>query len=144
MVSPPRSSQKKANLMKSESYDVNVRKLDEASGKKVTTKVGVATYPVYDSVSECVESIGEAKALDLLNSQTRTNELNRVRGLSRPGGISKTALRNKAMVAITGDEWMSVAGNPQAMEALIEKKMEEIKAESESGGDGAEEDGDQD
>lgn len=114
--------------MKPGTCEVKIRK-DDGNGNKVSTVVGVANYEIFDTVAEAAEHLGEVKTLDLINAQHRTNELNRVRGLNRPGGISKTALRNEAMQVITGAEWVSVAGDKAKMDALIEAKMEEIKAE---------------
>lgn len=112
--------------MKPGTCDVKIREAGP-DGKKIGKVVGVASYEIFDTVAEASAHLGEDKTLDLINAQHRTNELNRVRGVHRPGGISKTALRNEAMKVITGEEWMTVAGNPAAMDALIEKKMEEIK-----------------
>lgn len=128
--------------MKTESHPVKVRKLNEATGEKESVQVGIATYPVYDSVAEAIDDVGEDKVLELLNAQTRTNELNRVRGLSRPGGISKTALRNEAISRITAEQWQSVAGNPQAITALIDKVAEEIREEKMSAAGGNDDDND--
>lgn len=94
-----------------------------------TKLVGTATYPIYDAIQEAIDSIGEAKTLELLNAQTRTNEMNRVRGLAR-GGPSKTHLRNQALATLTAEEFMSVAGNLEKLEALLESKMEAIKAQT--------------
>lgn len=127
--------------MKSLTHPVKIREAGP-DGKKVSREVGIATYAEYDTVAEALDNLGEEKTLELINSQARTNELNRVRGLNRPGGISKTALRNEAMQVITGAEWMSVAGDKAKMDALIEAKMEEIKAEKISSNGGGADDSD--
>lgn len=128
--------------MKRGEHPVKVRELDQATGQKVSKQVGIANFPIYDSVAEAIDDVGEDKVLELVNAQTRTNELNRVRGLSRPGGVSKTALRNKAITMVTPEEWAQVAGNPQAIEALLEAKMEIAKAEILAAGGGDDEDND--
>jgi len=119
-------------MSKTESYPVNVRVVNPETGEKENKQVGTATYAVYDTVAEAVDALGEEKVRELVNAQVRTNELNRVRGLSRPGGISKTLLKNKALTRITQAEWQEVAGDEAAINALIENKMEQIKAEMES------------
>lgn len=95
----------------------------------VTKVVGTATYPIFDALSEAVETLGEPKCIELINAQARTNEMNRVRSLAR-GGPSSTALRNKALTLITADEWQAIAGKPDEIEKLIASKVEQLKAEA--------------
>lgn len=94
-----------------------------------TRVVGTATYPIYDAVSEALGEEGEAKILEYINAQVRTNEMNRIRGMAR-GGPTKTVLRNKALASITADEWQQIAGDERAIEALIESKIEALRAEA--------------
>ncbi len=114
--------------MKPGSHPVKIREVGP-DGKKASKIVGNAEFPIYDSVAEALDEIGESKTLELINAQVRTNELNRVRALHRPGGVSKTALRNKALTMITPSEWQSVAGDPSAIERLLEAKMEEARVQ---------------
>lgn len=107
-----------------------------ADGKKEQREVGVATYHEFEVISEAIDTLGEAKVLEYINAQTRTNEMNRVRGMQR-SGPTKTVLTKKAMERITGEEWMSIAGRPEAIEALIEQKMAEIKEEMQAAAVGA-------
>jgi hypothetical protein len=110
----------------------------------VNKVVGTASYPIYDAVAEAVSHVGEEKVLELLNAQTRTNEMNRVRGLAR-GGPSKKALESKAIARITPGEWQQIAGDGVAITAKIEEKIALIKAEQAAANGGAtEDDGDED
>lgn len=95
----------------------------------VSRQVGTATYPVFDSTSEAVQTLGEGKVLELVNAQVRTNEMNRVRGLAR-SGPSKQALRQQAIARIPADDWIAVAGNMEAIEARIEREVELLRAET--------------
>ena len=114
--------------MKSENQEVRIRSKN-AQGVMESRVVGIATYPVFDSVDEAVGEIGEEKVRELINAQARTNEMNRVRGLNRPGGASKTLLRNKALARITAEEFVECAGDESAINALIEKHMEAVREE---------------
>ena len=126
--------------MKFETHPVKVRK--KVDGKVVgSVEVGTANYKVYDSVGEAIDDLGEAQTLSLLNAQCRTNELNRVRGENRPGGMSKTALRNKAIAEMTPADWAEVAGDAAKIEAKLAEKMVAIQAAAPDGGDT---DGDED
>jgi len=91
-----------------------------------TRVVGQATFPIYDSVDEAVGHVGSAKVLELINAQTRTNELNRVRGMNT-GEPSKTALRSKALTLVTPEEFIACAGKEGAIEALLDRKVEELR-----------------
>lgn len=115
--------------MKAGTHPVYIR-TKGADGKKVRESVGLAEFPIYDAVDECVEAQGDAKTLELLNAQIRTNALNNLRALKRPGGApSKTALRAKALPLISPDEWVAIAGDPVKIEAKILEKIDQIKAE---------------
>lgn len=116
-----------------------------ADGKKEQREVGVATYHHFEVISEAIDTLGEAKTLEYINAQTRTNEMNRVRGMQR-SGPTKTVLTKKAMERITAEEWMGIAGKPEAIEALIESKIEEIREELQAAavGVGAPVEGDED
>ena len=93
--------------------------------------VGTAYYNVYDTTSEAAGDLGEDKCLALINSQNRTDEMNKVRALSRPG-VSKKVLRDRAMVDLLADSMealIACAGDKVKLEALIVSKMETIKEE---------------
>ena len=88
--------------------------------------VGMADYPIYETGQEAIDGLGEAKLLKLVNAQIRTDAMNKVRAAynQKP---TKTALRNKAMAAITVEEFTGVAGDPAKLETLIQKKMADIE-----------------
>lgn len=109
--------------MKADSKEVTIT----LNGTRKT--VGTASYSVYEAISEAVDDLGEEKCLELLNAQVRTNEMNRVRGLNRPGAPTKTMLRNKALATLTAADFATVAGDLAKIEALIESRMETIKEE---------------
>ena len=107
--------------MKTETQDVSMRVNGE------TKVVGTAQYVEYDSVAEAVEHVGEEKCLEMINAQTRTNAMNRKRGEVR-NGPGKKALQAKALASITPEEWAQLAGNPDAIQAKIEARMDELEA----------------
>ncbi len=109
--------------MKLESQSVKSR--DKNSGE--TIEIGMANFPVYDSVAEAIEKEGDEKCLEFINAQVRTNEMNRVRALAR-GGPSKGKLKNMAIAEIAPETWQEIAGDIAAIDKAITEKMEEIAA----------------
>ena len=92
--------------------------------------VGTASYTIYDSLHEARDDIGEEKIILLVNSQSRTDAMNKVRALSRPGGISKKTLYNKAVAWLCSnalDELIACGGNEMKIQTLVESKMDMIK-----------------
>ena len=84
----------------------------------VTQNVGDAVFWEYDSLEEAAEHIGEEKALEMINAQTRTNEMNRVRALAK-GGPSKGKLREMALCEITTEQFAECAGDKAKIEQLL-------------------------
>ncbi len=112
--------------MKEASKDVYMKVND------VRTKVGTATVQFAETMEEAVEIHGGAEeALKLLNSQYLTNEMNRIRGEAR-GGPGKKVIESRALALITDDEWANVAGDPDAIQSLLEQKRTEVKETIES------------
>ena len=107
--------------MKLESQSVKSR--DKNSGE--TVEIGMANFPVYDSVAEGCEKEGDEKCLEFINAQVRTNEMNRVRALAR-GGPSKNKLKALAIAEIAPEMWQEIAGDIAAIDKAITDKMEEI------------------
>lgn len=108
----------------------DVCKRDKESGKDV--KIAEASYPEYDSSGECLEALGEAKLVELVNAQVRTNELNRVRALYT-NGPGKKALEKRAADSITAEDFMNCAktGNPtQAYADLVAQRYAQFEAEA--------------
>lgn len=91
--------------------------------------VGVATVKVAETVEEAVELDGPVLLLQKRNAQTLTTEMNDIRANAR-GGTSKKKLENQAMQRITPDEWQQVAGNLEAIQALIATRVTEIEVEN--------------
>lgn len=91
-----------------------------------TRVVGQASFPIYDSVEEAIGHVGAPKVLELVNAQTRTNELNRVRGMAT-GEPSKSALRAQALSSLSIEEFTSCAGKPGAIETLLDQKVEALR-----------------
>ncbi len=84
----------------------------------VTQTVNEATFWVYDSLEEAAEHIGEEKALEMVNAQVKTNEMNRVRALAK-GGPSKGKLREMALCEITTEQFAECAGDKAKIEQLL-------------------------
>jgi len=101
-------------------------KMASAEVKSASKVVGEATYEIFDTIAEAIETLGEDVALGLINTQHATNAKNKVRQLAT-GKPSKTALRSEAMANLTADEFASIAGDPQALEALLGKKVSELE-----------------
>lgn len=98
-----------------------------------TKVVGQASFPEYDSVAEAVGDCGEDKILEMVNSQVRTNAMNRRRVEIREGP-GKKAIQEKAVAAITDSEWVEIAALPAAdrpgfLQRLIESKAAKLRSE---------------
>ena len=92
--------------------------------------VGTASYTIYDNLQEAQSDIGEEKIVQLVNSQSRTDAMNKVRALSRPGGISKRTLYNKAVAWLCNnalDDLVACDGDEVKIQTLVESKMDMIK-----------------
>lgn len=107
---------------------MQTRTCDVTSKTKV---VGQATYKVYDSVAEAIGDMGEAPALALLNTQSRTTTMNRIRA-SAAGSLSKKALYAKAVASLTKEDMAQIAGDEEAVTTFLDQRMAEIKEEAEA------------
>lgn len=102
--------------------------------KQRQLKLRDATFPIFDSVQEAIShpehGLGEAKVLELLNAQIKTNAMNARRAEAK--GPTKTVLAKEAQVQliqeIAGGAHQDVIGNPDAWTALLAKRMAEIEA----------------
>lgn len=106
--------------MKSDTADVKMR----IDGENQV--VAQATFPQYDSLDEAKDNEGEARCLEYINAQVRTNEMNRVRALKR-GGPSKSRLRQLAISEIDAATWQQIAGDESLIEQAIQRKMVELE-----------------
>jgi len=106
-----------------------VRKEVKSSSKVV----GMAECPVYDTLPEMVEALGEATVLDLANTQNFTNVKNQIRS-SATGKPSKQALRMQAIASIEASEFALVAGDVAKLENLINQKVQELEAKMTTAG----------
>ncbi len=94
--------------------------------------VGVATYPQYDTLQECLDNIGEAEVVRLVNVQTETTALNIVRE-EKTGSPSAETLRKQALANVTTDQaklqkLVACAGDQVKIGQLIDAEVAEIKA----------------
>lgn len=122
--------------MKTESQDVKMR-----DANRVEQVVGVATFPIYEMMSEAMEREGETKLLEYVNSQVKTNELNRVRTLAK-NGPGKKAMEAQAIKSITPEEWASFGQGVNFQEFLqtrIAKLTEEARLAAGVGAEAPEE-----
>ena len=97
----------------------------EVDVKSKSDVVGVAQYPEYDNVEEAVVDKGEVYILSLINAQARTNAMNTVRNAA-VGRPSKKKLMRKARASITPQEFTEVAGDADAIDALVDAKVKEL------------------
>jgi hypothetical protein len=102
--------------------------LPDESGNKVKQDVGVAKVQFADTLEEAIELDGEELLVKKRNSYTLTEECNKIRA-EATGGTSKKRLRDKALASITGEEWATIAGKPERIEELVERRMAEIQAQ---------------
>jgi len=102
-----------------------------------TKVVGIATYPQYDSLDEAVNhpdyGMGEARILELLNAQVRTNAMNEVRHAAVKGP-SKKRLRERATGELFSDmanspgDYSHLVGDEAAVQREIQRRMDAIEA----------------
>lgn len=107
-------------------------KVPGPDGKRVHKEVAKVPYKIYDVLSEAIDDLGEDATLSLINAQVKTNEMNRVRPLYREGGITKTAIKNKALKLLSPDFWVSLASiEPDGRQAAIDREIEKNMAQAE-------------
>lgn len=112
--------------MKIETAEVNMRDGNE------TKKIGTVDFPEYDTVDEAVENYGESKCLEAINATIRTNAMNKKRAEVRDGP-GKKALAEKAMAALSEEDWKTIAtasaaDRPAILTRLVEAKVAELRA----------------
>ena len=115
----------------------------ETDVKSAKNLVGVATYPIYQGVDEAVEDLGDERLLSILNAQIRTNAMNEVRAAAT-ATPSKSRLYKMATQAVVTDPkaLQALSQDPSQLDALIEAKLVEIKADlKEKKIEGGEDDG---
>lgn len=113
--------------MKTKTYPVS----STIDGKRQV--IGEATYFEFETLAEAVEQFGEAGVLALVNSQHKTNEMNKVRA-EFTAGPSRESLENEAMVILTTTrlaDLQAAAGDAQKIGALREEVIEELKKKHE-------------
>lgn len=123
--------------MKFEKEVVSYRKKGE-DGKAVTTPLGDCQFKVYETAEEALSDLGEVKMLGILNTQVKTLAMNEFRDANRPGGMSKSALRNQILAGLDVTEWTKKIGEyvaagkspQQATDDLVAEKMAEYEAEN--------------
>jgi len=118
-------------------------KTERSEVKSQQKLVGTAEYPVFDTIQEARDTFGDEACLELINAQTKTNEMNRIRSdaTTKP---SKKRLMRLALGELTPQEIGPIAGDSAAIEALIQKKMNEIESRLAAAGpdeDGSSDDG---
>lgn len=117
--------------MQWKTHPVNIR-VKGPDGKVTGTKeVGLAKFEQFDSLGEAAQELGDAKCLELINAQHRTNALNELRAAERPGGMTKTAMRNKAIGMFTQDDWAACAAAGPEAQKVMENKILAYVAEIE-------------
>lgn len=118
---------------------VNYRKKGENGGPATTTPLGTCQFKIYETVDEAVQDLGETKLLSVLNTQVKTFAMNDYRDANRPGGETKTAIKNRIIASIPSEEWTRViteylqAGKTpqQAIDDLVAERLEAMSTEGE-------------
>lgn len=103
-------------------------KTDKATVHLKEKPVGEATFKIYDSLEEAGADMGTATALKVLNTQVKTRAMNDFRKSFEPKE-TKTAIRNKAMLMITLDEFKSIQGDQARLDEVINKYVAQIENE---------------
>jgi hypothetical protein len=89
---------------------------------------GIAIYPIYVTVAEAAADQGEEKLLKVINTQVKTRAMNLVRAAANPAQ-SKKALEMEAFNRISAAEANECLGDFVKYQALLTKKIDEIRAE---------------
>lgn len=101
----------------------------------VSTVVGEAHFPQYDSVEEAVQSVSGEILLSVINTQVKTNAMNKVRQ-DATGGPSKKELQAKAMAYLAKNDVQALveaSGKGEAeVQALVERTVELLRAQAEA------------
>jgi hypothetical protein len=105
-------------------------KTGSAPVKSNKTLVGSVTFPEYETVAEAQTALGDAKLLELLNSQVKTNAMNQKRQ-EATGKPTKAQFMSKAMASLTMEELQSCIGDEAKMQALVANKAAQIEADFE-------------
>jgi hypothetical protein len=103
---------------------MQVKDFEVKSKSKV---VGMAKVEIFETLGEAIDHLGEAKCLELINTQNKTTTMNVVRQ-EKAGRPTKKSLWNMAFAETTPEELQQVAGDPAAIDRLITAKVNAIKA----------------
>lgn len=98
------------------------------------TPIGEATYYEFESIEDAVNILGQETVLELVNTQHKTNEMNKVRA-EFTAGPSKAVLENEAMIILTTTrlaDLQACAGDGAKIMALKEKIVNELKEQHEA------------
>lgn len=98
--------------------------------KSQKATVGSCTFPIFDTTAEAVQTLGEAKVLELLNAQVKTNAMNQKRQ-EATGKPTKAQFMAKAMASLTIEELQSCVGDEAKMTALVQSKAAQLEADFE-------------
>ena len=84
--------------------------------------VGTAVFPIFDTVDEAVENIGEAKVLAMLNAQIKTTKANELRA-ELTGKPSKANQVMAACMRIPLEEQQEHSGDVAWMTNRVEQEI---------------------
>ena len=115
--------------------ETTLMKIGESDVSSESKVIGNTKYPIYETVDEILNhteyGLGEQKLLDLINAQIKTNAMNTLR-TARTKGPTKSALRSEAVNEIVSEiangDHAECIGNPDVLNALIERRMSQIEA----------------
>jgi hypothetical protein len=105
------------------------------NGKQKT--VATITVPIYESVSEAVEVLGESVALDMIN---KANVI-RLQGIERnkytDSGVGKKARQTMAFDLLTTSEIQQYTGNFAGLQAFLESPEMQARVDTKIAADKA-------
>ena len=96
--------------------------------------VGVAIYPIYDTVAEAAEKIGEARCLAMINAQVKTTSANDLRQSLTKKKSTKNMMM-EAMMRIPVAEQGEHAGDLAWFQNRIALEISVIEREQAEAGD---------
>lgn len=107
-------------------------KIEEVKSERaVVAKVEI---PIYETLAEAIEALGEAKCLELIVTQNGTNIKNAARAAATQGP-SKTQLQSEALTIVATtktDELKACNGDSVKIKALIDATVDQLEKDYEA------------
>lgn len=106
----------------------------QGSADKKAKEVGVAQVPVYESLAEIVEAMGEDVVLNLANTQNGTNLRNQIRQAATGKPSTKLLVAEAYTNLLQNGKLQALAGDFPAITAAVDAEVARLKAEQDKSG----------